>query len=232
MGACLRGGGFELNPPYTHTYLLYLAKIRNPCAAPAPPLSPPVMGCGASSLPASKYADARPEPPQNEAPADTSPIMATTKVEAAKLKADYAAAVKAPPKGSRQWDAFISFDASSAKDLGDKIRTTLLGASYKVPTARRGDVTAQLQGVRDAARVILLLTPSYFDNPTCCAEFCEAVHRGIAIVPVCVEGSTWQGMPFPQLSDVPESVLLAELGQEVYPRAALGRARRWPSFLP
>ena len=43
-------------------------------------------------------------------------------------------------------------------------------------------------------------------------DSCEAVHAGVEVLPVCVEGSSWAGMPFPALSDVPETATTVDGG--------------------
>ena len=163
------------------------------------------MGCGASTSAPPKYA----------VPAETA-VRALKRVPAAELKQSYASSIKQAKKGEKQWDAFISHEAS-AKELVGKIRDDLATKKYRSPMQRK-ELTAQLQGVKDSSRVVILLTPAFFDNPTCCAEFCEAVYAGVEVLPVCVEGSTWSGMPFPALTDVPE-VVTTEVG-DLYPRDA------------
>jgi hypothetical protein len=167
------------------------------------------MGCGASAA-APKYEVADGAPVK-------APSNATGRIEAAALKAAYTSAVKTD-KADRQWDTFLSYE-ETGEALAGKVRDYLQGDHYRVPI-KRAELDAQLQGVLDSRKVVIFLTPAYFDSAECCAEFCEAVRKGVEVMPVCVEGSSWAGMPFPALTDVPEAVETAN--GTVWPRDAAG----------
>lgn len=115
------------------------------------------------------------------------------------------------------WDVYLSFDDSAA-ELAGSVRESL-GSTHRVGPQPDSTLTTKLENVRSAYKLVVFLTPSYFDSAVCCAEFCEAVEHSIEVVPVCVEGSSWAGMPFPALSDVPETAHL-EGGATVHPRDA------------
>ena len=132
------------------------------------------------------------------------------------VKKEYAEALQKASNASKQYDAFLSFESTAAQ-LAAEVRSSLDG--YGIPEGKRS-LKENLEELRASRRVVILLTPQYFGSETCCAEFCEAVAEGIEVLPVCVEGSTWAGMPFPALTDVPEKVQTAA-GQKL-PRDAAG----------
>ena len=116
----------------------------------------------------------------------------------------YADALKTGAGASqeKEYDAYLSFEATAAS-LAAEVRSSLEG--YQLPVPASG-LKEKLATLRASRRVVIFLTPTYFSDAGCCAEFCEAVAAGIEVLPVCVEGSTWSGMPFPALTDVPEKV--------------------------
>ena len=151
------------------------------------------MGCGASTpAPTERYAVVEQEPSH-----------------AATLKKRYSEKIMSTSSADeKQWDVFLSYDPS-ADELATTVRDRLTKLSYKVPT-RRPEVDAQKLGVRASRKMVVFFSPLYFESATCCAEFCEAVEAGVEVLPVCVEGATWHGQPFPQLTDVPEAVDTSE----------------------
>ena len=116
----------------------------------------------------------------------------------------YADALKTGEGASqeKEYDAYLSFEATAAS-LAAEVRSSLEG--YQLPAPASG-LKEKLATLRASRRVVIFLTPKYFSDAGCCAEFCEAVAAGIEVLPVCVEGSTWSGMPFPALTDVPEKM--------------------------
>ena len=116
----------------------------------------------------------------------------------------YADALKTGEGASqeKEYDAYLSFEATAAS-LAAEVRSSLEGYQLPAPTSGLKEKLATLRASR---RVVIFLTPKYFSDAGCCAEFCEAVAAGIEVLPVCVEGSTWSGMPFPALTDVPEKM--------------------------
>ena len=102
-----------------------------------------------------------------------------------------------------QWDTFVSA-APAETALAKTVRDHLRAAGYKIPNPRK-EPGAQKQGICDSRRVVSFISQTYFDSPACCAEFCEAVGNGVEVILVSVEGSSWHGMPFPALTDVPET---------------------------
>ena len=146
----------------------------------------------------------------------------------------YADALKTGAGASKEkeYDAYLSFEATAA-NLAAEVRSLMGG--YQLPELNNSGLEEKLASLRASRRVVMFLTPNYFSDVGCCAEvlmpqrartadlhapdgllltrvepclkqFCEAVTAGIDVLPVCVEGSTWSGMPFPQLTDVPETV--------------------------
>ena len=114
----------------------------------------------------------------------------------------YADALKAGSSQQKEYDCYLSCEATAAS-LAAEVRSSLEGYQLPAPT---GGLKEKLSALRASGKVVIFLTPAYFSDAGCCAEFCEAVAAGIEVLPVCVEGSTWSGMPFPQLTDVPETV--------------------------
>ena len=114
----------------------------------------------------------------------------------------YADALKAGSSQQKEYDCYLSCETTAAS-LAAEVRSSLEGYQLPAPT---GGLKEKLSALRASGKVVIFLTPAYFSDAGCCAEFCEAVAAGIEVLPVCVEGSTWSGMPFPQLTDVPETV--------------------------
>ena len=149
------------------------------------------MGCGASTAAPDKYAEGT--LPASPGGRDLKKQY-TDKIKSAEsLSAD-----------AKPWDTFLSYEDSAAV-LADATREKLGALQYKVPT-KRNDLEAQKEGVRTSRRVVVFFSPAFFNTPSCCAEFCEAVEAGVEVLPVAVEGASWGGNPFPQLTDVPESM--------------------------
>ena len=151
------------------------------------------MGCGSSVPAGAKYA-ASDAPPETKDPAvdvsggDINP------------KSAYIAACKARAAKKQDYDVTLSFEGSFARELYEDV-TSELAKDYKV--APRG-----VKSLHKSSRLIVFLSPPYFDSKECCAEFCEAIKAGVEVVLVCVEGSMWKDasgndMPFPAISDVP-----------------------------
>ena len=92
----------------------------------------------------------------------------------------------------------MSFEQSFSPELYSMV-SDALGKDYKI--GPRG-----LKSIQNASKLIIFLSPPFFENKDCCAEFCEAVKAGVEVVMVCVDGSEWAGMPFPSISDVPETI--------------------------
>ncbi len=101
----------------------------------------------------------------------------------------------------RTYDVFLSFESASCSDLFDRLRQEL--SEYQMAFTTE---PADLDAVRESRHVVVLMTPQYFEQPTCCAELCAAVKAGIECLLVTVEGATWGGKPFPSLDDIPETV--------------------------
>ena len=157
-----------------------------------------IMGCGASSPPGAKYAESPP-------------------IKGDDLIKSYTERIRESDLRKAQWDTFVSA-APAETALAKRVRDHLRAAGYKIPNPRK-EPDAQKQGIRDSRRVVSFISQTYFDSPACCAEFCEAVINGVEVLPVSVEGSSWRGMPFPALTDVPETAQTDE-GRLVKPRDA------------
>ena len=115
------------------------------------------MGCGAStSNPQLKYAS------KDAAPIAQAGVRDPAQSEA---KKQYLEAVKR--RGSQKYDAVLSFETSYSPNLYEVVSTELK-KSYIV-----GD--RMLSSISEASRLIIFLSPSYFSDAMCCAEFCEAV---------------------------------------------------------
>ena len=147
------------------------------------------MGCGASSTAGAKYAAATEEAPLRADKGDTD-----------SAKTAYQNAAKARAAKKLDVDVVMSYEPSYSPELYELV-TAALGKDYKV--GARG-----VKSISKARRLVIYLSPSYFDSKDCCAEFCEAVKTGIEVVLVCVEGSVWKDasgndMPFPSITDVP-----------------------------
>ena len=108
---------------------------------------------------------------------------------------DYLSRCKARADGANEFDVVLSYAEAHQPELY-KIIAAELGKDYKV--GGRG-----VKAIDSAARLVCFLSPPYFSNEACRAEFCEAVKAGVEVVLVCVDGSEWQGQPFPALTDVP-----------------------------
>ena len=176
------------------------------------------MGCGASAH--DKYT-----------PADGAPLGQehAEKAPSGDSKVGYADAVKARSAKKQPYDVSLSYDASYSPELY-KMVAAELGKDYKVGSG--------LKSIKSSRRLIIFLSPPYFTNKTCCAEFCEAVSAGVEVVLICVDGSTWAGNPFPSLDDVPAE-MRTDKGGVVRPRDAasilLGRTiaiEHKASYLP
>ena len=62
--------------------------------------------------------------------------------------------------------------------------------------------------VRESSTFVAFLTPNYFQSAWCCLEICEAVQHDVPIIFVVHDGSQWGGRTFPQLTDVPQEVVV------------------------
>ena len=144
-----------------------------------------IKGCASTaSPPGAKYAESPP-------------------IKGDDLIKSYTERIKESDLREAQWDTFVSA-APAETALAKTVRDHLRAAGYKIPNPRK-EPGAQKQGICDSRRVVSFISQTYFDSPACCAEFCEAVGNGVEVILVSVEGSSWHGMPFPALTDVPET---------------------------
>lgn len=153
------------------------------------------MGCGASTAgpPSAKYAAA---PDGENLPPDAK----------GDGKAAYLSKLAVRKYNPAKYDVVMSFDPSFSPELY-KLVSDELSKDYSV--GPRG-----VKSIQSASKLVIFLSPSYFASKDCCNEFCEVVKTGVEVVLVCVDGSEWAGMPFPQLTDLPETM------GAVRPRAA------------
>lgn len=98
------------------------------------------------------------------------------------------------------------------------MKYALMVHGYRVQVSSEADLSKRLDEVAHVHRVITLLCANYLMSPGCCAVFCEAVEYGIEVIPVIVDGSKWDDLPFPDVKHVLEKITLEE--RNFYPRAA------------
>ena len=122
--------------------------------------------------------------------------------------------------GKVRFDAFLRTSAD-AQDLVARVHDRLADAGLRAFIDRENLETLPelCNHVREAARLVLFLSPRIFESPWCMLEVCEAVRTGVEVVPVVVDGTTWRGGPFPDVDrDVPDEWVVE--GTRVRPRAA------------
>ena len=132
------------------------------------------MGCGASTPSSTKYVAADDARPENKDMRE--PVQSTA-------KKDYLDAIKVRQSVVHKYDVVLSFEPSYSPNLYDVVSTEL-GKKYVL-----GD--RSLAAIAESSRLVIFLSPPYFSNAACCAEFCEAVKAGVEVAPVL---GGWRGV--------------------------------------
>ena len=137
-------------------------------------------------------------------------------------RSQYISGLKADDQPTfKAFDVFLSHKRSESQDLAARLYDRLSSDGYRVFIDRENlsELGSLCRHVRESRRLVVLLTPQIFKSYWCMAELCECVASSVEVLPIVVDGSSWEARGFPDPEqDVPKEMMLE--GVSIHPRDA------------